>query len=116
MTYELATGYDYYGDPGDQLSLAIYLCLGLFITGIAIFLNSPYYVRVVSGLLNDPVVMENERLVWALRLLMSYFILSGSGGVIVAFVAVYAGVTLIAIAAALAALFVWFALLTAQYS
>ena len=96
--------------------MAINILLGLFITGIAIFLNSPYYVRVVSGLLKDPVVMEYERLVWALRLLNSYFILSGSGGVIVAFVAVYAGVTLIAIAAALFALFVWLALMTGQYS
>ena len=95
--------------------MALGILNGLFITGIAIFLNSPYYVRVVSGLLKDPVVMENERLVWALRLLMSYFILSGSGGVIVAFVAVLAGVVLIVAAAAIVVLFIY-VLLTAQYS
>ena len=33
--------------------------LGLIITGSAILLNSPYYVRVVRGLLEDPVVLEN---------------------------------------------------------
>jgi hypothetical protein len=103
MLYEVITGSS---SEGYGLSV-LYIFFGLFITGSAIFLNSPYYVRVVMGLLDDPVIMESQRLVWAMRLLLSYFVLSGGGGVIVAFVAVLGGVVTIALVAAAFAFFIW---------
>ena len=71
-------------------------------------------MRVVRGLLEDPVVLENQRLVWALRLLLSYFLMTGFGGGITALVVVAASVLVIALYAG--ALAVWFVIVSIMLS